>query len=153
MNRAVLVLCLGAAVFSTSVASAEDDSEPVPLFLEGYAGQVSYRPGEEVALHVSTSAARFQVEVARLGARREVVLTQKELAGRVSPIPEDASSHGCRWPALAKFSIPETWRSGYYHVALRAEDGGAGRTARPIFGHFLRGGCSPARGCAWHGAC
>lgn len=125
MSRAVLAVVLLAAVFTTTTTVvAEDASDPRPLFLEGYAGQVSYRPGEEVALHVSTSAAKFRIEVARLGARPEVVLTRGDLPGRESPIPEDASSHGCHWPALVKFSIPEQWRGGYYHVTLRAEDGG-----------------------------
>src|SRR5688500_5236591 len=79
--------------FASSVATAE---EPRPLFVEGYAGQVSYAPGEELSLHVSTSAAVFSVEVARLGAKTESVWSRAEIKGREHPVPEDASSHGCR---------------------------------------------------------
>ncbi|MFM8357458.1 MAG: N,N-dimethylformamidase beta subunit family domain-containing protein [Verrucomicrobiota bacterium] len=45
-------------------------------------------------------------------------------------MPEDASSHGCRWPAAVTHPIPATWRSGYYHVTLRARDGGGKYTRR-----------------------
>ena len=30
--------------------------EPRPLFIEGYTGQSSYLPGEEIDFHISTSA-------------------------------------------------------------------------------------------------
>jgi hypothetical protein len=43
--------------------------EPRPLFVEGYAGKVSYAPGETLSLHVSTSAAEFSAEIVRLGGR------------------------------------------------------------------------------------
>ncbi|MFM8357459.1 MAG: hypothetical protein ACKOET_02770 [Verrucomicrobiota bacterium] len=55
-----------------SVAAAAAD-EASPLYIEGYAGQVSYAPGEALTLHVSTTAEAFEVEVARLGGQREVV--------------------------------------------------------------------------------
>lgn len=101
-----------------------DTADPKPLFIEGYAGRVSYKPGEQLSLHVSTSAATFAVEIARLGAVKEVVFTKSDIAGKESPIPEKASSHGCGWPALLTLTIPENWRSGYYHVAFKAEDRG-----------------------------
>ena len=44
--------------------------EPPPLFVEGYAGRVSYQPGEEASLHISTSAAEYSLEIARVGAAR-----------------------------------------------------------------------------------
>jgi hypothetical protein len=98
--------------------------EPRPLFIEGYTSQLSYAPGEEVALCVSTSAAKFAVEVARVGAKREVVLTNNNVAGREQPVPENCSSHGCGWQPSLKFKIPADWKSGYYSVALSAEDRG-----------------------------
>ncbi len=101
-----------------------DTSDPKPLHIEGYAGQVSYKPGEELSLHVSTSAPKFAVEIARLGAQRDVVFTKSDVVGNESPIPENASSHGCAWPAILKLPVPETWKSGYYQVSLKVEDGG-----------------------------
>jgi hypothetical protein len=118
-----MICAMGLAVFSAGLVRG-DSADPRPLFVEGYAGKVSYKPGESLTLHVSTSATKFAVEIARLGATKEVVLTKADVAGLESPIPENASSHGCGWPALFTLPIPDHWRSGYYHVALRAEDGG-----------------------------
>ncbi len=105
--------------------------EPRALFIEGYAGAVSYAPGDEVTLHVSTSAAQYSVQVHRWGAARELVWTHgTPVTGSVQPIPDNASSHGCGWPASVRVRIPDSWRSGYYHVTLRAEDPGGAFTHR-----------------------
>lgn len=115
---------LGLTVCLISIACDAASEEPRPLFVEGYAGRVSYAPGEELTLHVSTSAAKFTVEITRLGAKPESVWTVASVEGREHPVPEDASSHGCRWPAAMKLKIPAEWRSGYYHITLRVRDGG-----------------------------
>ncbi|MCB1098297.1 MAG: hypothetical protein KDN22_22180 [Verrucomicrobiae bacterium] len=94
------------------------------FFIEGYAGEVSYAPGEELTLHVSTSAASFSAEITRLGAERLTVWKQEGLAGGARAIPEDASSVGCGWPVSVTVPIPVEWKSGYYHVALRIRDNG-----------------------------
>lgn len=100
------------------------EEAPRSLFVEGYAGRVSYAPGDELTLHVSTSAAEFAVEISRVGAERRTVWTSPGNEGREFPVPENASSHGCQWPAAVRVNIPEDWRSGYYHVALRVRDNG-----------------------------
>jgi N,N-dimethylformamidase beta subunit-like protein len=102
-----------------------DDLEPRSLFVEGYTGRVSYEAGkEEVTLHVSTSATTWSLEIARLGAAREVVMTKTALPGAGHVVPENASSHGCGWPEAFKFTLPADWKSGYYQVVLRASDSG-----------------------------
>jgi len=115
---------LGALAMFLLAAGLNAADEPQPLFVEGYASQVSYAPGEELTLHVSTSAENFAVEITRVGAKREVVWSSPATAGREHPIPENASSHGCRWPVALRLPLPSDWRSGYYHVALRVRDGG-----------------------------
>ena len=94
------------------------------LFVEGYADQVSYRTGETARLHVSTSAESYVLEIARVGAVREVVWQQDNVPGTEHPVPEDASSHGCAWPVSYELSIPADWRSGYYEMVFRAQDQG-----------------------------
>ena len=101
-----------------------------PLYIEGYTDQLSYAPGDEIGFHVSTSASEYSLEIARVGATREVLWNEKEIPGSAYPVPEDASAHGCRWPTSFKLSIPETWRSGYYEVSMRVEDNGANFTYR-----------------------
>lgn len=94
------------------------------LYIDGYTHQLSYAPGEEIEFQISTSAAHYSLEIARLGATREVVFSQTELPGAAHPIPENASSHGCGWPTAFTLTVPETWQSGYYEGTLRATDSG-----------------------------
>ncbi len=103
---------------------ARGDDGPSPLSVEGYAGRLSYRPGDVVELHVSTEAPRYNLEVSRLGAKAEVVLARENLPGKSHPIPEKASSEGCGWPVSERFTVPAGWRPGYYSVRLRAADSG-----------------------------
>ena len=104
--------------------AAADDLGPPPLFIEGYTGQVSYQAGDDVTFHISTSAASYALEIARLGAKRDVVLTTNGLRGTTYPIPEDACSHGCAWPGAFRVTVPPEWSSGYYQVLLRVSDNG-----------------------------
>jgi hypothetical protein len=60
-----------------------------------YTDRLSYRPGEEVRFHTSTSASRYSIEVARIGARREVVWTRSGIRGALHPTPAEAFARGC----------------------------------------------------------
>lgn len=108
------------AAGSALVASAAlGQSKPAaPAVVEGYTDQLSYAAGDAVRLCTSTDAAAFDVEIARLGAKREVVWSDKGVAGKKHPTPKDASSHGCRWPAAVEVKVPAEWASGYYSVRL-----------------------------------
>ncbi|MCE2395958.1 hypothetical protein J4G02_15430, partial [Candidatus Poribacteria bacterium] len=101
-----------------------------PLYIEGYTDQLSYAPGDEIGFHISTSASEYSLEIVRVSATREVVWSEKGLPGSAYPIPEDASSYGCRWPTSFKLCVPDTWRSGYYEVSMRAEGNGGDFTYR-----------------------
>ncbi|HXJ60428.1 MAG TPA: N,N-dimethylformamidase beta subunit family domain-containing protein [Verrucomicrobiae bacterium] len=112
-------------LLSTVGLWAADDLGSPSLFIEGYAGQVSYQAGDDVTFHISTSAASYALEIARLGAKRDVVLTTNGLRGASYAIPENACSHGCAWPSSFQVKVPPEWRSGYYQVLLRVSDNGA----------------------------
>src|SRR5262249_24122153 len=96
---------------------------------EGYTDKLSYAPGEEIAFHISTEAAKYRLEVARVGAERVVVWKQDDTPGRSYPIPPDASSHGCRWPVALKLKVPADWKSGYYTGRMQVTPPG-GKTAQ-----------------------
>jgi hypothetical protein len=114
---------MGTATLSHLAEAAP--AEQAAAFIEAYTDQLSYQAGDRVDLHVSTSASRFAVEVARIGAKRSVVFTKDDVAGAKYPVPVDASSHGCRWPAALTITVSGEWPSGYYQVILRArEEGG-----------------------------
>ncbi len=85
--------------------------------LDGYCWPQSALPGEEIALHVSSSGP-FAVEVAREGAEREVVWRADAIAGTEHPIPATASADGCGWPATLTIPVSDDWRSGYHSVTL-----------------------------------
>jgi hypothetical protein len=101
-------------------------------YVEGYFARLSYEPGEVVTLHCGTTLPRpsgrvapadealtFDLEVARLGARRDVVHRVEGAVAEPQPIPEDAAAHGARWPSTLSFTAGE-WRSGWYEALLRA---------------------------------
>ncbi|MFI5457631.1 MAG: N,N-dimethylformamidase beta subunit family domain-containing protein [Isosphaerales bacterium] len=113
-----------AAAVMTIVSSGRTADEPSPLTIEGYTDQLSYRPGEVVRFHISTTAGRYSMEIDRLGAETKTVYRKSDLPGASHPIPEDASSNGCRWPVAHSVTVPADWRSGYYNVRLRVADNG-----------------------------
>lgn len=96
--------------------------------IEAYCGRQSYRPGESVELHVSTSAARFDVLIERWGTVREEVWRSAEpLDGVHHAPPPDADANGCGWPVGITVAVTERWRSGYYLVTLTAHGAPSGR--------------------------
>ena len=113
--------CLFWLGFACTLSAVDD---PHGLFVEGYAGRVSYAPMDELTLHVSTSAAVFSAEIVRLGEKAESMWSSTSVPGREHPVPEDASSLGCRWPTAVTLRIPTDWRSGYYQVLFRVRDAG-----------------------------
>lgn len=93
------------------------------LEIWGYSPRMSYFPGEEVALHVSTTAAEWELEVGRDGPEYEPLLHATGLAGSHQETPLDCSVAGCGWPAAYSFVVPEDWRPGGYLVTFRARRG------------------------------
>jgi hypothetical protein len=119
--------CLSLLVAAPTLAST---AEPKALFIEGYAARLSVVQGGEIALHVSTSGATFDVEIARLGSVREVVWKKTGVVGVNHPVPEDASSQGCRWPESLRVPVAMDWKSGYYEISFRTSDAGGKWTHR-----------------------
>jgi hypothetical protein len=131
MNRMMPCLALGLAL--VPIGAWADEDTPAPLTVEGYTDRLSYQPGESIAFHVSTTAARYSMEIARLGSEAKVVLALAALPGASHPIPELASSMGCGWPVSHRVTVPADWKSGYYNVRLRVADTGGkfiGRSRR-----------------------
>ncbi len=98
--------------------------ETPSLYVEGYTGAVSYEPGDELNLHVSTAARTFKVTIRRIGAETQTVWEKSDIPGSEYPVPEMASSSGCDWPVALTIPIPANWKSGYYDVQLEVSDQG-----------------------------
>src|SRR5580658_2245562 len=89
-----------------------------------YTDRLSLRPGERFTLHASAPSPSCRLEIARVGAGRELVLTRQVEFGDY-PTPAEADRHGCGWPVCAEVEVGADWRSGYYDIVLTAEDGEA----------------------------
>src|SRR5689334_22861418 len=100
-----------------------------PDAIEGYAGQVSVRPGETFTVHVSTTAAWFRVSAYRVGwyrgAQARLVWRSGEIRGRRQPRASFASATRTvftRWePALTVAT--GGWPEGAYLLRLDASHG------------------------------
>jgi hypothetical protein len=90
--------------------------------IEAYCGRLSYQPGDQLTIHVSTRSERYDVEVHRWGAARELLWSRQDLPGTEHHTPADADANGCRWPASVTLTIPAEWRSGFHHVEVRVHD-------------------------------
>jgi hypothetical protein len=104
-----------------------------------YTDTLSVRPGDSFAIHASSSVGLCMLEIARVGATREVVLRQPITVGDY-PTPAHADAKGCDWPVAATITAGADWRSGYYDIALGDP---TGETAH----HFVcvRAGAAKAR--------
>ena len=88
----------------------------------GYCWPQSIAAGEPVNLHLSNSSNRpVRIEVARIGARRDIVFSTPAIAVDDHATPLDASSHGCGWPVSFTLESSDTWKSGYYEVVLEID--------------------------------
>lgn len=131
-----LSLCwVGLALFPGGRAWA-DQTQPVAPFVMGYATPLSCAPGEKVTLHLSASSATVDLVVERVGAQRELVLKKQKIACATYPIPDRASSHGCKWPGALTIDIPPAWKSGYYEATLMPA--GAPKSARSTLFFVVR---------------
>ena len=98
----------------------------------GYCWPLSAAAGEVVDLHCSSPTAELHIEVARVGATREVVWSGSARAEHLA-LPADVDTHGCDWPATTSIEIAPQWRSGFYEVVMQPTGGGGSEHNRAFF--------------------
>ncbi|MDH4278062.1 MAG: hypothetical protein OEW83_08270 [Acidimicrobiia bacterium] len=103
--------------------------------VEAYCWPFSHEPGDPVAVHCSSRAESFAVEVARVGARRDVVWRSSDIRAddqRSEDLADDdrAWAEGCDWPVGFVVPTERSWPSGFYHIRLLADGGSAYASAR-----------------------
>src|SRR5580698_9322761 len=85
----------------------------------GYCWPQSVSTGEQVGLHMSASSGRrVRVEVARVGAQRDIVFSANAIPVGDHKTPTGAASKGCDWPIALTLDVDPAWRSGYYEVVM-----------------------------------
>jgi len=104
-------------------------------YIEGYASAMSVAPGDEFALHISTSpAARYRIEIYRLGwyagdgARLVMCLPAcgADEQGLSEPVPAPDPITGevrADWPVTDTVTVPPDWTTGYYLAELVVTSG------------------------------
>ncbi|MFN0193307.1 MAG: N,N-dimethylformamidase beta subunit family domain-containing protein [Aestuariivirga sp.] len=106
----------------------------VSLTVEGYPARLSYRPGDRIVFHCSSRAPTFSVEIARIGAEREVVFRRDGIAGEEREVLPHSFAAGARWPETFEVVADPNWRSGFYEVAFTAAGvSGAEPTSHEFF--------------------
>jgi hypothetical protein len=111
-------------------------------YVEGYFDRSSYEPGDIVRLHCGATRPRpsgrvqpadgpldFELEIARLGAGRDVVHHAGGLTAAAHAIPPDAAAGGAGWPVSVELTAGD-WPSGWYETVLRCvrSDGTTGES-------------------------
>ena len=99
--------------------------------VEAYCGRSSAAAGDELTVHVRCETPTYDVDVHRWGAERSLVWSARALPGTVPVTPDDADAAGCGWPVSFTIAVPAHWRSGLYHLTLRA----VGAEAHRSVGH------------------
>ncbi|MFM8706453.1 MAG: N,N-dimethylformamidase beta subunit family domain-containing protein, partial [Planctomycetia bacterium] len=130
----LVVLWLAMIAVPAGPATAEEPA------IEGYTDQLSYRPGEKVAFHLSAKAAQARVKIQRIGGENRVVLEQDGITIGSHPMPVKASSDGCNWPVAWSFAVPADWKSGVYEAAFTPAAGG-----KPAVIHFMVRSAQPGK--------
>jgi hypothetical protein len=119
-NRIIGTIILFVAQAWLSSVSVEkcmaDQMPPKAPYVAGYTERQSYRPGETVSFHLSSSESEAVLSLTRMGPKAEVVFEQSVNGIASQSIPDRASSHGCAWPSTFRLPISEHWKSGYYHA-------------------------------------
>jgi len=85
-----------------------------------YTDRLSYRCGEMVRFHTSTTAASFDIEIYRDGAEPALIERLRDIKGSSVALPPDFYSSGCGWPESTHWRIPDNAPSGFYLVLSRA---------------------------------
>jgi len=83
-----------------------------------YTDRISYVTGDEISLHVSTTATHYDIEIYRDGAKRQVVYTRQSLEGESHPARDNCSEIGCAWPVSHRVRVDPSWTSGGYVAVL-----------------------------------
>jgi hypothetical protein len=96
-------------------------ADPTELEAYCYTDKISYLPGEEVAIHASSTGGRVDITIIRDGVQPRQVAKFEQVAADSVPTPEDFYSRGCGWPVIQCWRIPQDAPSGFYIIRIRAQ--------------------------------
>lgn len=110
-----------------SAETGKMDANDVAGQIKAYGSACSVNVGESIDLHVSVDRPQsFTVEVYRIGAKDECVLTSQSISAVTQPkatLAKATRTVVCDWSPTWTLRIPDDWRSGVHVAKLRNEDG------------------------------
>ncbi len=92
-----------------------------------YTDALSYGAGDRVEVFASATEPLADLEVRAAVGPGRLMARQKGVALSWADTPENASTDGCGWPAVACFQIGDDWPSGAYWVILRRRGAAEGQ--------------------------
>lgn len=98
-----------------------------------YSDRFSYFPGDEVTLHISSTAPFCDIDILRDGGIETHITTLGGIPTVWQETPDQCSVEGCGWTPTHTFTIPADWASGAYRLTLKA----TGKDGAPIISHHL----------------
>ncbi|MFT4595769.1 MAG: hypothetical protein ACI9TF_000006 [Paracrocinitomix sp.] len=101
--------------------------------VEGYCDQQSYAAGELVAVCCADRSGGFRATVTRVGGERKVLWTSGPLEAADHPVPDDAWSMGCDWPAAFTIRTEASWQSGFYEIEFQSDEPGPRSLSHAFF--------------------
>jgi hypothetical protein len=87
-----------------------------------YTGQLSYKAGDSIDFHISTTASEYEIEILRDGVNPQRVYHASKLPGKFQETPREASVKGCGWEVTHRWQSDANLASGAYLVRCRVED-------------------------------
>lgn len=83
-----------------------------------YTDRTSARPGDKIAVHISSAASPCRLEVSRIAAEKKLVKTINDIQTIEHGTPPDSYTVGCGWAETCDLEIGADWPTGYYDLRL-----------------------------------
>lgn len=87
-----------------------------------YTDRISYRPGDTVCCHASSTATHFTLEFVRDGAEPQVLHRADGLSAPLTALRPDFIEHGCDWPVVYRWRLPPDLPSCFVITTATAID-------------------------------
>ena len=99
--------------------------------------RLSYRPGEVVRFHVSSSAPTFSLTIIRDGATPSTVEHVQKLEAPLTPLKPGFIENGCDWPQVYRWKVRENASSGFSSIASTLTENSFGTPRVQEHGFFV----------------
>ncbi|MER8792380.1 hypothetical protein NKH71_31945 [Mesorhizobium sp. M0983] len=94
--------------------------DPAHLEVFTYTDRMSYRPGDVVRFHTSTTAERFDINIVRDGVRPQTIAHLENIGGESAGLRDRFYERGCDWPQSHAWKIPDDAPAGFYIATSHA---------------------------------